>query len=288
MPPQRQAPTVRLRRLASELREFRARANLTREEVAEATGLNIATLYRLETGKAKPQIRTLRSLLETYGASAQQQEQLLTLLKDAGERSWLQPLSGIPDQYATYIQFEKETRRLLNYESLFIPGLLQTEDYARAVIKGAEPTASRDDVENRVTARMERQALLEGKQPLHLWAIVDEAALRRRVGGQPTMRAQLRKLQEAMDAPNITLQVIPFQAGAHPGMPGSFVIMQFEEGNPDVIYIENIAADLFLENATDISRYSLVFEHLRAIAASPESTRAIVAAALTNATEGGG
>ncbi|MEU6997692.1 helix-turn-helix transcriptional regulator [Nonomuraea sp. NPDC046570] len=275
--PQRPPPTVRLRRLASELRKLRNNVNLTRDDVAEVTGINSATLYRIESAKTKPQARTLRSLMDVYQATDSKRAELLAILKDAGEREWLQSGSGIPDQYATYIQFESEAKRLLNYQGLFVPGLLQTEDYARAVIRGTAPTASRDEIESRVAARVERQARLADAQSLQLWAIVDEAALRRMVGGTQTMHAQLERLLEVVEEPNITFQAIPFSAGSHPGMPGGFVVMQFTEGAPDLIYIEHVTADLFLENETDSSRCILLFDHLRAVAASPTETQALVA-----------
>lgn len=165
-----------------------------------------------------------------------------------------------------------------NYESLFVPGLLQTEDYARAVIRGGLPHASRDEVERRVEVRMERQALLHNENPLNVWSIVDEAALRRQVGGAAVMQAQLRYLMEVSELPHVTLQVIPFDVGAHAGMPGSFVFMQFAEATiPDVIYIDSMAGELFLEEEGDVRRYRLIFEHLRAVAASPDASRSLIA-----------
>jgi hypothetical protein len=169
-----------------------------------------------------------------------------------------------------------------NYESLFIPGLLQTEDYARAVIRGGLPNASRDEVERRVEVRMERQALLRNENPLNLWSIVDEAALRREVGGPEVMQAQFRYLMEASELPHVTFQVIPFDAGAHPGMPGSFILLQFGDAAiPDVIYVDTMAGELFLEEEADVRRYKLVFEHLRAVAASPEASLSLVTSAST-------
>lgn len=120
---------------------------------------------------------------------------------------------------------------------------------------------------------MRRQELLKPDRRLHLWAILDEAALRRMVGGRSVMRVQYENLLEASEAPNITLQVIPFDVGAHPGMPGSFHLLQYGEGGPDVVYLEGATVDLFLEDESDVARYRLMFEHLRAVAASPDATR---------------
>ncbi len=209
-----------------------------------------------------------------------QQTDLLALLRDARQRGWLHAYqSELPEQYTTYIGFEGEARSVWNYESLFVPGLLQTEDYARAVIRAVLPWASRDEVERRVEVRMERQEVLRNDNPLELWVIVDEAALRRQVGGHDVMQAQLGHLVQAADLPHVTLQLIPLDVGAHAGMPGSFVFMQFGEAAiPDVIYIDSMAGDLFLEAEADVRRYRLVFEHLRAVAACPDDSRSLVAA----------
>ena len=282
MPGQRQTPTVRLRRLAAELRSLRASSELTRETIVERTGINAATLYRIEHGRVRPQTRTLRTLLDLYGVDAEQQTELVALLRDARQRGWLHAFqSELPEHYTTYIGFEGEAQSVLDYESLFVPGLLQTEDYARAVIRGGLPNASRDEVERRVEVRMERQALLRNDSPLNLWSIVNEAALRREVGGGEVMQAQLRYLMEASELPHVTFQVIPFAAGAHPGMPGSFFLLEFGDAAiPDVIYVNTMAGELFLEEERDVRRYRLVFEHLRAVAASPEASLSLMTSAI--------
>lgn len=283
MPGKRQTPTVRLRRLAVELRSLRTASGLTREEVVDRTGINSVTMYRIEHARVRPQTRTLRTLLDLYGVEKEQQAELVALLRDARERGWLHPYqSELPEQYMTFIGFEGEAESASNYESLFVPGLLQTQDYARAVITGVLPFASRDEVERRVEVRMERQEVLRGDNPLQLWGIVDEAALRRQVGSPAVMRAQFRHLLDASELPNVTFQVIPFDAGAHAGMPGSFIVLQFaEEAIPDVIYIDSMAGDLFLEAESDVRRYKLVFEHLRAVSASPDASRALLASLAT-------
>jgi transcriptional regulator with XRE-family HTH domain len=270
---------VRLRRLAAELRALRASSGLTRDEVVERTGINVATMYRIEHARVRPQTRTLRTLLDLYGVDKEQQTELVALLRDARERGWLHAYqSELPEQYTTFIGFEGEAESAWEYESLFVPGLLQTEDYARAVIGGTLPFASRDEVQRRVEVRMERQEVLRNESPLQLWSIVDEAALRRQVGKTAVMQAQLRHLIQACELPNVTFQVIPFDAGAHPGMPGSFIVLQFtEEAIPDVIYVETMAGELFLEEESDIRRYKLVFEHLRAVSASPDASRSLLA-----------
>ncbi len=279
----RQTPTVRLRRLAAELRSLRTSSELTRNEVVERTGINVATLYRIEHARVRPQTRTLAALLDLYGVDAPRQAELIALLRDARQRGWLHAYqSELPEQYTTYIGFEGEARSAWNYESLFVPGLLQTEDYARAVIRGGFTAATPDEIERRVEVRMERQEILRHESPLEFWGIVDEAALARQVGGRAVMQAQLRTLLAAAELPNVTFQVIPFDAGAHVGMPGSFVLMQFAEATiPDVVYIDSMAGELFLEEESDVRRYRLVFEHLRAVAASPDTSRSLMAALIT-------
>ena len=278
MPGKRQTPTVRLRRLAAELRSLRDTSGLTRETVVERTGINAATLYRIEHGRVRPQTRTLRTLLDLYIVDHEKQAELVALLRDARQRGWLHAYqSELPEHYTTYIGFEGEAHSVWDYESLFVPGLLQTEDYARAVIRGGLPNASRDEVERRVEVRMERQTLLHNENPLKLWGIVDEAALRRQVGGPEVMQAQYQYLIEVSELPHVTFQVIPFDAGAHPGMPGSFILLRFGDAAiPDVIYVDTMAGELFLEEVADVRRYKLVFEHLRAVAASPEASLSLV------------
>lgn len=190
----------------------------------------------------------------------------------ASQQSWRIPYD-LPSQYSTYIGFEREARTVLNFECSFVPGLLQTEDYARAAIRRGMPDGKPEDIQARVEARIERQERLTGDEPLSLWAIIDEAVLRREVGGVDVMRAQLDHIRKMAELPVVTLQVIPFNAGAHPGMSGEFVILRFEEPvGADVVYIESMAGDLFLETPADVTRYTMMFEHLRALALSPDDS----------------
>lgn len=279
MAPKRQAPTVRLRRLAAELRRLRNVADLTREDVSDKTGINNATLYRIETARARPQMRTLTTLLSLYEVDQEQREYLIDLCRDATTQGWLRPYhSELPEEYTAFISFEDEAQGVRNYESLFIPGLLQTEDYARAVVRGVLPSATDDEVEDRVRARMGRQGVLAKATPVKMWAVVDEATLRRVVGGITVMCDQLARLAEAVKAPNVTFQVIPFGAGAHPGMPGQFIVLDFADPmDTDLIYIDTMAGDLFLESDADIARYRTVFDNLVAVALSPNDSASLVA-----------
>jgi transcriptional regulator with XRE-family HTH domain len=271
---------VRLRRLSAQLRELRESAGMTQEDVSERTAKDRSTLYRLENAQQRPQKSTLMQLLDLYGVAEPRRSELLTLLREAGQRGWMQPYrSELPEVYSDYIGFEDQARAISNYESLFVPGLLQTEAYARAQLRGTLPTASDGEIENRVAARMERQPTLLKDDAPKLWAIMDEAALRRLVGGHDVMRQQVARLLEARSLPNVTIQVIPYGAGAHPGMDGSFVILGFPDpDDPSIVYVESAAGGLFLEEDAEIRRYILMFEHLRAAASGLDATAALLEA----------
>jgi len=275
----RQPPTVRLRRLAAELRSLRTAAGLTRDDVSGQTNINSATLYRIETAKVRPQRRTLLTLLDTYGVTDEgKRADLIGLSRHSTQLGWLQQYENdLPEQYTAYISFEAEARRVRNYESMFVPGLLQTEHYARAVIRGTLPFVKDDEVERRVEARMRRQESISGKNPLHFWAIVDEAVLRREVGGVRAMAEQLQRLADAASEPHISLQVLPFGAGAHPGMHGSFAIMDFPDpADPALVYLESMTSDLYLEREADVQRYTMIFDHLQAAAPNPKDSARLI------------
>lgn len=281
-------PTVRLRRLAAELRRLRGESELSREQVEEQTGVNEGTLYRLETARARPQRRTLLALLDLYSVSDPLRSDLVDLARSADGQGWARPHSWqLPGEYTAYISFEAEARAVHNYESLFIPGLLQTEEYDRAMVKGVLPAVTQAEVDERVAARLERQKLLEGDDPLELWAVVDEAAIRRVVGGKQVMATQLQHVLQMMQRPNIAVQVITFEAGAHPGMPGSFVHMEFrDELDPELVYVDTLAGDIFLEADDDVRRYRQMFDYLRAGAMSPANSAKLISA-MAEGLEGG-
>ena len=276
----RPPPTVRLRRLASELRNLRQNAGLTREDAAEQTNINSVTLYRIETAKARPQKRTLLTLLDKYGVTdPDHRAGLLDLSKQAAQLGWLQAYeSELPEEYTTYISFEADARSVRNYESLFVPGLLQTEAYTSAVVTGTLPHARDDEVQRRVETRVQRQVSVTKDEPLRLWAIVDEAVLHREVGGRAVMTEQLQHLLHMTKQPHVTFQVLPYKVGAHPGMLGAFAVVDFPDAaDPDLVYIENLAGALFLEKEADVRRYAEVFDQLRAAALNVADSRTLVA-----------
>jgi transcriptional regulator with XRE-family HTH domain len=276
--PARNPPTVRMRRLASELRRLRAAAGMSREDVAEKTDINVVTLYRLETAKGRPQRRTMTTLLDIYEVQDEQRAELMTLLRAAGEKGWLQPyFSSIPEEYGLYIQLESEAESVRNYESLLMPGLLQTPAYARASTAGESPGASAELVDLQAQIRTSRQALLTRSNPLDLWAIVDEAVLRRTVGGAEVMREQYEHLISMMQLANVTFQVVPFAAGSHPGMLGAFSLLDFAAPDPAVVCLETMAGSLFQETEGEVAAATLRYDHLRAMALSPAESSRMVA-----------
>jgi transcriptional regulator with XRE-family HTH domain len=274
MPGRSQPPTARLRRLAAELLRLRKGADLTREDVAEHTGINQATLYRIEMAKARPQARTLKALTALYEVDAVKRDELTALLREANKKGWLQPYhEDLSEQYNALIGFEAEAQVIWTCSLTIVPGLLQAEGYARSLIKGMLPEATDEEVERRVAARISRQEVLTKENPLRLWAVVDEAALHRHVGTVEEVRHQVEHLREVARRPEVTLQVLKYDAGAHPAMLGAFDILKFgEAAAPDIVYLEGLTNDLFLDDESSINRYTATFEHLRASAASATAT----------------
>lgn len=273
-------PTVRLRRLATEMRRLRLAAGLTREQVTEMTAINNVTLYRVETSRARPQKRTLMALLDLYQVPDAQRCELLEICQGAEYPDWLRPYrSELPEVYAAFLSFEDEARSARCYESLQIPALLQTEEYAHAAIKGILAAASPRQVEQRVRVEMRRQELLRKPDPIRYATIVDEAALHRLVGGAWTMRTQLQHLLTLIEQPHLTFQVLPWHKGAHPGMPGQFIHLEFPDSvDPDLVYVQSMAGDLLLESEADVRRCRLTFDQLRTLALSPEDSMKLIAA----------
>lgn len=264
-------PTVRLRRLAAELRRLRAAARLSHKDVTERTGITRPTLYRIEKPECRPQVRTLATLLDLYGVGDDQRAWIYDLHKGAETQGWLRPYhEALHDGYKAYIQFESEAATVRNWEAFYVPGLLQTQGYARALIKGHLPDAAPEYLEQRVKARIDRQSVLTKERPPGLVVIVDEAVLHRLVGGPVVMAEQLQRLEDSFDQPHVSLQVVPYLAGAHQGMSGGFILFSFASpSDGEVVYIESLTSDSFLESEADIDRYTTIFEDLRAKALSP-------------------
>jgi transcriptional regulator with XRE-family HTH domain len=270
MPFASEGPTVRLRRLGMELRALREAAGLNSQQAAAELGCSQPKISRLETGKSPVSVRDVRDLLTLYGVTDQQQrEQLLGLARESRQRGWWAEFgSWLPSGFDTYAGMEAAAASVRAYQAQLVHGLLQTEDYARAVLRALRPENTRETVEKLVQFRMARQTqLTRAENPLRLWVIFEEEALRRPVGGLAVMRAQLQHILEAADEPTITIQVLPTARGAHAGLDGSFSLFEFPEpGDLDVAYVGGQAGTVFIEKIDEVRRFAMRFDHLRAAA----------------------
>jgi transcriptional regulator with XRE-family HTH domain len=274
-------PTVRRRMLGAELRKIREGLRLTVDEVSARLGWHQSKVSRLENGRYGVRANEVGILLDVYQVTEPEtREALATLAREGKRRVWWQPYSDVISQrYASFISFEAEAVSIRNFESSLVPGLLQTADYARALIRQLRPDATPEVVNALVDVRMARQnAALQREDPLRIWAIVDEGTLRRRIGSQATMAKQLQQLVAASREPNVTLQVTPFAAGAHAGVHGSFAILEFPiRGDLDVVYTEALTSSLYLERDNDVAAYDQAFDRLRAAALDVAPSRRLVA-----------
>ena len=274
------SPTARARRLRYELRRLREEAGLTHSEVAHRLEWSSSKLSRIETGQSRVNTGDVADLLSVYGVSDEiSREALIQLAREARRRGWWTRYTDVLGS-GTYVGLEAEASSIRTFESQFVPGLLQTEDYARAVISGGQVRPDPEAVERRVAARMARKELFTRPEPPELWAVLDESVILRPVGGPAVMRDQLRHLIEASTRPNatVTLQILPLSAGAHPGMSGPFVILGFQNPkDPPMVHLETATDGLYLEEPPDIERYTLRFSHLVARALGPNESRDMIA-----------
>jgi transcriptional regulator with XRE-family HTH domain len=270
--------TVRSRRLALELRHFREESGLTGERVAEEMGWSGAKVYRIEGDKVRILPRDVQRLLRLYGITGPHHDAVLELARQARIKDWWHQYSGtIPEWFQFYVGLEAAASAMHGYDAELVPGLLQTEGYIRAIMSMAADRETAE-VEGQITVRMERQKRLTGSEPLELWAVLNEAVIRRVVGGPAVMREQLRHLVDMSALANVTVQVLTYDAGAHPAMHGSFTVIEFPVPvDPDVVYLEAKTSALYLEKTEDVRRYSLMFDYLRAQALSPEASRDLMA-----------
>lgn len=268
------SPTVRRRRLAAELRSLRGQAEVTQQQAAAHLGCTQAKIGRFETAKRSPSVGDVSALLDFYAVDGDRRGQLINLARDARKRGWWHSYSDVlPEWYETYVGLEAEAATIRTYEPEAIPGLLQTREYAYALTKSTLIRADENEIARRVELRMQRQLRVTGENPLDLWAIVSEVALRRCVGGPGVLRRQLEYLLELAALPHVTLQVMPLDAGAHPGQAGPFVILSYSDhADPDVVYLETHVGGLYLEREIEVSNYVLMMDHLRAHANGPEET----------------
>lgn len=272
------SPTIRRRELGVVLRTLRTDRGLTAEEVTERLLFSPTKLSRIETGQSGASARDIRDLCNLYQVTdPADRENLMTLAREGKQRGWWQDYA-LP--YATFVGLEAEARSIDVYQSGVVPGLLQTEEYGRAMLRTEVPPFSPEELEQRVRARLTRQELLtahtDGDQ-LQYHVVLDEAVLRRQVGGHQVMAAQLQRLAEAAERPNVHLQVIPFDTGAHPAMESDFSILGFEQPHlPDVVYVEGLVGNIILEKPADIERYRNIFSRLCTIALNESDSIALI------------
>jgi transcriptional regulator with XRE-family HTH domain len=267
-------PTVRRRRLGQELRRLRELKGMTAEEVAERLLVSQSKISRLENGRRSISQRDVRDLCGVYEVEDHRVvESLMQMAKDSRQQGWWHTFGDIP--YSVYIGLETDAASLRIYDPQVVPGLLQTRFYAEALITGALPETLQADIEKRVNVRMRRQQRIQSAEnPLRLWTVMDEAALRRKVGSPSIMRDQLEHLVEQSQLPHVTVQVIPFEMGSHPGLNGQYAILEFPDAaDSSVVYIEGVTSDLYLEKSGDVQAYSVMYEHLRAQALNVEQSR---------------
>ncbi|MFD5712631.1 helix-turn-helix domain-containing protein [Streptomyces pharetrae] len=275
----RSAPTVGQVVLGRRLQDLRERAGLKREEAARVLHVAPATVRRMETAEVALKIPYVQLLLKAYGVPDGEAEAFVRLAEDANRPGWWQRFHDIlPGWFSMYVSLEGAASLIRSYEPHFVPGLLQTEDYARGVLtSGAVGQTRPEDIERHVALRMQRQELLTRPDAPRLWMVMDETALRRPVGGPEVMRAQIDKLLDAARLPHVTLQVVPFSTGPHPGTYGPFVLFRFAMPElPDMVYSEYLTGAVYLDARAEVATHLEVMDRMAAQAATAQRTKEIL------------
>ena len=269
--PEVRSPTVRRRELGALLRKLRTEKGLTVEQAAEQLMFSMSKLSRMETGHGVATPRDIRDVCSLYEVTDEaERKRMLNLAVEGRQAGWWQ--SYDLNQFADYVGLEADAVSVKNYQSILIPGLLQTPDYARAVNEAVIPQPDPERLEEQTEVRLRRQERLTQDPPLRFGVILDEAALHRVIGGPAVMEAQLWHLVELSQLPNVTLQVIPFSAGAHPAMDSTFIILEFADAVPGLVYVEGLVGWVYMERSRDIERYMQVFERLCDVALPPRKS----------------
>jgi transcriptional regulator with XRE-family HTH domain len=269
------SPAVRRRELGALLRALRMKKGLTVEQVAANLLCSPSKVSRMETGHVPATLRDIRDLCDLYGVTDEsRREHMMQLALEGKQQGWWQAYD-LP--YSKYVGLEAEAVSIHGYQSSVVPGLLQTTDYARALHEAAAPRLSPDIIEQRVEVRLIRQQLFTRERPPSFKEVIDEAALHRVVGGAGVMRRQLERLIEACDLPNVTIQIVPFSAGAHPALESNFKILELLPPSPDVVYLEGLFGSFYLERAEELDSFRLVFDRLQVMALSPEKSIELIA-----------
>lgn len=261
--------------LGSQLRRLREGHGISREDAGYTIRASESKISRMELGRVSFKERDVADLLSLYGVDDPvEREALLGLVREANKSGWWHSFNDVlPNWFQTYVGLEEAAALIRTYEVQFVPGLLQAEDYARAVFAQSRPAVSEEEIERRVGLRMRRQKLLTDGQGPRLWAVIDEAALRRPVGGPAVMRSQVQHLIDMAERPNVVIQVMPFRFGAHAGESGAFSILRFPEQDlADVVYLEQLTSALYLDKRDDVDAYIQVMERLCVDSLTPDQT----------------
>jgi transcriptional regulator with XRE-family HTH domain len=268
----RGGPTVLRMLLGIQLRRLREAANLTPDQAGYEIRASRSKISRVEHGRVGFKERDVSDLLSLYGVTdPQERDRMLALARQANNQGWWAKYDDImPDWFESYVGLEQATSLIRTFELQFVPGLFQTEDYARGVTMLGHRSAPSDEIEHRVSLRMARQKILHLDDSPRIWAVIDESALRRPLGGVAAMQAQLRHLIEVTEYPRVTLQVMPFSRGGHPAAGGSFTVLRFAEPDlPDIVYLEQLTSALYLDRRDEVDHYMEVMNRLSAEADTP-------------------
>ncbi|AXG78042.1 helix-turn-helix domain-containing protein [Streptomyces paludis] len=270
-------PTTRRRQLGAALRRLREKKGFTLDEAGALVNISKATLSRYETKEGTVKWPAVDALCRGYDASEDERLTLVELAKGAKIRGWWRSLADpIPESMNLMLALEDEVVREDHYACMYVPGLLQTRAYAEAVHRASEMRCSDQEITHMVDIRMKRQELLARDEPPHVWAVIDEAVVRRVVGGRDVMREQVRYLLDRAREPHITFQILPFETGAHAAAVGSFLILGGPTPELDVVYVDIIGGGLFMEKPEELARYKLAFEYLRAQALDIDASVALL------------
>src|SRR5918994_1540310 len=261
----------------AELRRLREDAGLTIDRVAEALECSQSKVSRIETGQVSATPRDVRDMLELYRVDEDRREAMVQIAREARQRGWWQKFVDVPDGVPAYVGLEVAATSIDIYMSLIVPALLQTADYAKAVIGAVRPDLPPAEIDRRVELRLRRQALLDQERPPALRVLLDDTVVWRPVGGPEVMATQRRRLLEDAQRRSVTLQILPLEAGAHAGMDGPFTIFGFPAPERDVVALDSAADALYLESPEDLRRYRRVFERLLPAALTPEASVALIA-----------
>jgi len=271
----RTGPTVLRIMVGAQLRRLREAKGITGEQAADAIRATHSKISRMELGRVGFKERDVADLLTLYGVVDQQaRAAVLDLVATANEPGWWHRFNDVlPTWFQAYVGLEEAAARIRTYEVQFVPGLLQTKEYARAVVTAGAVGIGSEEIAKRVDLRLERQRILDKPDGPVFWAVIDEAALRRPIGGAEVMRAQLEHLIDLMRQPNITIQIMPFSFGGHSAEGGAFSVLRFPDPDlPDVVYVEQLASALYLDKREDVDRYTEVMERLCAVSTTPDET----------------